>query len=85
MSFAALKARACGPRACPSREVWEQLERLNVGRLRIASKGIERGRRRARPGGRGRASCAEGMFMAGQVAVLRRPTTTVAALHAAVS
>ncbi len=25
------------------REVWERLERLNVGRLRIASKGVERG------------------------------------------
>ncbi|WP_432843331.1 SDR family NAD(P)-dependent oxidoreductase [Dactylosporangium sp. CA-092794] len=66
------------------RQVWEQLETLNVGRLRIASKGKRRedgalvdvdeaGQR------------AEGMFMAGQVAVLRDAPTTVAALHAGVT
>ncbi|MEU1802363.1 SDR family NAD(P)-dependent oxidoreductase [Streptomyces sp. NPDC019937] len=68
----------------PDRELWERLERLNVGRLRIASKGLERG-----PDGRltkadEQRQLSDGMFMAGQVAVLRSATTTVAALHHAV-
>ncbi|WP_281190171.1 type I polyketide synthase [Micromonospora inyonensis] len=62
------------------RQVWESLEVLNVGRLRIASKG------RRREGGDLVAvdeagQHAEGLFMAGQVAVLRDARTTVAALH----
>ncbi|MFF8991653.1 SDR family NAD(P)-dependent oxidoreductase [Streptomyces sp. NPDC014983] len=69
----------------PDREVWETLERLNVGRLRIASKGVERS-----PGGELRAvgerrQLADGMFMAGEVAVLRSATTTMADLHRAVT
>ncbi|MFI0808568.1 SDR family oxidoreductase [Streptomyces echinatus] len=69
----------------PDREVWERLERLNVGRLRIASKGVTRG-----DGGELRAvdeerQLGEGLFMAGQVAVLRSAPTTVAALHRAVT
>ncbi|MFG1951941.1 SDR family NAD(P)-dependent oxidoreductase [Micromonospora sp. NPDC048830] len=66
------------------RRVWESLEVLNVGRLRIASKG------RRREGGELVAvdeagQHAEGLFMAGQVAVLRDARTTVAALHAGVT
>ncbi|MEH1016966.1 SDR family NAD(P)-dependent oxidoreductase [Micromonospora sp. CPCC 206060] len=62
------------------RQVWESLEVLNVGRLRIASKG------RRREGGELVAvdesgQHAEGLFMAGQVAVLRDARTTVATLH----
>ncbi|MGH4027761.1 SDR family NAD(P)-dependent oxidoreductase [Actinomycetota bacterium Odt1-20B] len=68
----------------PDRQAWEELERLNVGRLRIASKGIERvgdelcdvDERR---------QLGEGMFMAGEVAVLRGATTSVARLHAGVT
>ncbi|MFI7340472.1 SDR family NAD(P)-dependent oxidoreductase [Streptomyces sp. NPDC050085] len=64
----------------PDRQAWEELERLNVGRLRIASKGIERigdelvdvDERR---------QLGDGMFMAGEVAVLRDRTTTIARLH----
>ncbi|WP_249030860.1 type I polyketide synthase [Micromonospora echinospora] len=62
------------------RQVWESLEVLNVGRLRIASKG------KRREGG-GLVAVdeagqhAEGLFMAGQVAVLRDARTTVTALH----
>ncbi|GFH38351.1 type I polyketide synthase [Streptomyces pacificus] len=63
------------------REVWERLERLNVGRLRIAAKGVER----TADGGLGAVGeerqLAEGMFMAGEVAVLRSATTTLAGLH----
>ncbi|WP_245738422.1 type I polyketide synthase [Streptomyces sparsogenes] len=65
----------------PQRQVWERLERLNVGRLRIAGKGVERD-----PGGAlvavgEQRQLQDGMFMAGDVAVLRSDTTTVAALH----
>ncbi|MGH3909675.1 MAG: beta-ketoacyl synthase N-terminal-like domain-containing protein, partial [Pseudonocardiaceae bacterium] len=66
------------------RDQWEQLERLNVGRLRLASKGIERvgddlvGVDEAR-------QLTDGMFMAGEVAVLRSAVTSTAQLHAAVS
>ncbi|MFG2954107.1 SDR family NAD(P)-dependent oxidoreductase [Streptomyces sp. NPDC048291] len=67
------------------RQVWEELERLNVGRLRIASKGVDR------PAGGEltpvdeERQFSDGMFMAGAVAVLRSETTTVAALHHAVT
>ncbi|MFK4263430.1 SDR family NAD(P)-dependent oxidoreductase [Streptomyces milbemycinicus] len=69
----------------PERQVWERLERLNIGRLRIAGKGVERG-----PGGELVAVGEErqyqdGMFMAGDVAVLRSATTAVAALHHSVA
>ncbi|MFF4901261.1 SDR family oxidoreductase [Streptomyces sp. NPDC001068] len=67
------------------RELWEELERLNVGRLRVASKGVDRA-----DGGEltpvdEQRQLNEGMFMAGEVAVLRSATTTVAALHHAVT
>ncbi|MGW4910945.1 SDR family NAD(P)-dependent oxidoreductase [Streptomyces sp. NPDC004270] len=69
----------------PDRRLWEELERLNVGRLRIASKGVDRA-----DGGEltpvdEQRQLNEGMFMAGEVAVLRSATTTVAALHHAVT
>jgi acyl transferase domain-containing protein/NAD(P)H-dependent flavin oxidoreductase YrpB (nitropropane dioxygenase family) len=68
----------------PSREAWEKLEDLNVGRLRIASKGLRReGDQLLSVGEQGQ--LAEGMFMAGQVAVLRDKVTTVAALHTTVT
>ncbi|WP_426513301.1 SDR family NAD(P)-dependent oxidoreductase [Dactylosporangium sp. McL0621] len=66
------------------RQVWEQLEMLNVGRLRIASKGKRR-EGDALVDVDEAAQHAEGMFMAGQVAVLRDAQTTVAALHAEVT
>ncbi|WP_307875325.1 SDR family oxidoreductase [Frankia nepalensis] len=67
-------------RDVPDHQAWETLEQLNVGRLRVASKGLER---------RGDDLAAvdperqrrEGLFMAGQVAVLRSATTTVRELH----
>ncbi|MCU1356526.1 MAG: beta-ketoacyl synthase [Acidimicrobiales bacterium] len=63
---------------------WAELETLNLGRLRIASKALVRGdegleavdedhQRR------------EGMYMIGEVATLRHEVTTIAALHADVS
>ncbi|UQA91922.1 type I polyketide synthase [Streptomyces halobius] len=68
----------------PDRQTWERLEQLNVGRLRIASKGVERVGDELVEVDEER-QLAEGMFMAGQVAVLRSATTTVPALHASVS
>lgn len=62
------------------REVWISLEQLNLGRLRIAAKGLERvGDRLVRvPAEKQRR---EGMYMIGQVAALRDRTTTIADLH----
>ncbi|MFJ6081363.1 SDR family oxidoreductase [Streptomyces sp. NPDC092369] len=72
-------------RGVPDRRMWEELERLNVGRLRIASKGVERDESgRLAPVDEER-QLAEGMFMAGEVAVLRSATTTVGALHRSVT
>ncbi|MFF4734300.1 SDR family oxidoreductase [Streptomyces sp. NPDC001262] len=68
----------------PRQQAWESLERLNVGRLRIASKGVERVGGELREVSEQRQSD-EGMFMAGEVAVLREATTTVAELHRAVT
>ncbi|MBL7617869.1 type I polyketide synthase [Frankia sp. AgB1.8] len=61
-------------------EMWAELESLNLGRLRIASKGVRR------DGGAlvtvdPATQAAEGMFMIGQVAALRAERTTVPALH----
>ncbi|MFI1707221.1 SDR family oxidoreductase [Streptomyces griseoruber] len=69
----------------PERQVWEELERLNVGRLRLASKGVARDGDGALTPVDERRQYAEGMFMAGEVAVLRSATTTLAALHASVT
>lgn len=68
-------------------EMWAALELLNLGRLRIASKGLARV---ARDGDRlvevsPEEQLEQGMFMLGQVAALRRSTTTVAQLHHEVS
>ncbi|MFB7663656.1 SDR family NAD(P)-dependent oxidoreductase [Kitasatospora sp. NPDC056138] len=67
----------------PEREVWERLERLNVGRLRIAGKGVDRVAGALVEVDEDE-QLARGMFMAGQVAVLRSAPTTLAGLHAAV-
>ncbi|MFF1546819.1 SDR family oxidoreductase [Streptomyces sp. NPDC058291] len=69
----------------PDRRIWEELERLNVGRLRLASKGVTRDAEGALAPADERRQLAEGMFMAGEVAVLRSAPTTLAALHASVT
>ncbi len=61
-----------------------ELDELAVGRLRIASKGLERDSGQLRPLASER-QLAEGMFMAGEVATLLQRQTTLAALHAQVS
>ncbi len=77
--YAAIKADLA-ERGVPSRDAWEHLETLNVGRLRLASKGIERVGAELRDVAEDR-QLAEGMFMAGEVAVLRSAVTTIAELH----
>ncbi|WP_059011107.1 type I polyketide synthase [Streptomyces specialis] len=67
----------------PDREAWQELEKLNLGRLRIASKGIERVGDELRETGEDRQLTA-GMFMAGEVAVLRSRLTSIGELHHAV-
>ncbi|PSJ29700.1 polyketide synthase [Streptosporangium nondiastaticum] len=67
-------------RGVPDRQAREELEHLHLGRLRIAGKGIER------VGGTladvdEKRQLAEGLFMAGEAAVLRTATTSIAALH----
>jgi acyl transferase domain-containing protein/NAD(P)H-dependent flavin oxidoreductase YrpB (nitropropane dioxygenase family)/acyl carrier protein len=67
-----------------TKEMWAELEMLNLGRLRIASKGLRRDGESI-----GTVSSDEqrrhGMYMMGQVAALRRQVTTVEELHADVS
>ena len=62
------------------RERWATLEQLNLGRLRLASKGLVR-----EADGLTAVDAAtqrrEGMYMIGDVATLRREVTTLAALH----
>jgi acyl transferase domain-containing protein/NAD(P)H-dependent flavin oxidoreductase YrpB (nitropropane dioxygenase family)/NAD(P)-dependent dehydrogenase (short-subunit alcohol dehydrogenase family) len=68
----------------PRDQMWVELEQLNLGRLRIASKGLRRD---------GDALIAvdenvqhqDGMVMLGEVATLRCATTTIEALHAQVT
>ncbi|MCF3102160.1 SDR family NAD(P)-dependent oxidoreductase [Streptomyces roseoverticillatus] len=67
-------------RGVPDRQAREELERLHLGRLRIAGKGIERVGD-ALAGVDERRQLAEGLFMAGEAAVLRTATTSIAALH----
>jgi len=63
------------------RETWERLELLNTGRLRLASRGREHDGAEVDE----ERQSAEGLYMAGQVAVLRAAPTTIAELHRAVS
>ncbi|HEX2262947.1 MAG TPA: beta-ketoacyl synthase N-terminal-like domain-containing protein, partial [Pseudonocardiaceae bacterium] len=68
----------------PRDQMWAELERLNLGRLRIASKGLRRD---------GDALVAvneqvqhhDGMVMLGEVATLRSETTTIQDLHSQVT
>ncbi|HEV2361276.1 MAG TPA: beta-ketoacyl synthase N-terminal-like domain-containing protein, partial [Acidimicrobiales bacterium] len=67
-----------------SKQMWAELETLNLGRLRVASKGLTHG-----DGGivavDAETQRREGLYMLGQVATLRDELTTIAALHDDVS
>ena len=63
---------------------WLRLEDLNLGRLRVASKGLERAGVELRAVDEDRQRV-EGLFMLGDVASLRHDVTTVAELHRSVT
>ena len=65
--------------------MWGELETLNRGRLRIASKGIVREGDQLRTNDDDAELRREGMFMIGQVATLRDEVTTIADLHDSVT
>jgi NAD(P)H-dependent flavin oxidoreductase YrpB (nitropropane dioxygenase family) len=73
-------------------EIREQLEMLNVGRLRIASKGMSRPSDPRRPGSKAElvpvseeVQRRQGLYMIGQVAALRQEVVAMADLHAEVA
>ncbi len=68
----------------PAEQVWAELEQLNIGRLRIASKGIRREGAALIPVDE-RTQARDGMVMIGDVARLRSSVTTIAELHATVT
>lgn len=64
--------------------IWKTLENFNVGRLRIASKGVQRvGDKLVKVSAR--AQQADGMYMIGQLAALRHSVNSMAELHHSVS
>ncbi|UGY94914.1 type I polyketide synthase [Streptomyces gobiensis] len=82
-AFAAARRRLEEGQASP-REVWEELEKLNLGRLRIASKGLRHTDSGTVPVGEDEQR-REGLYMLGQAATARTATTTLAALHTQVT
>ncbi len=68
----------------PAQEVWAALEQLNLGRLRVAAKGLRRDGA-ALVAVDAAAQRDQGMYMIGQVAALRRATCSMAELHRDVS
>jgi acyl transferase domain-containing protein/NAD(P)H-dependent flavin oxidoreductase YrpB (nitropropane dioxygenase family) len=79
------KARArLEAEGCDQQTVWASLERLNLGRLRVAAKGLRRDEKRLVEVDE-EEQRREGLFMIGQVAALRRESCTVRQLHEEVS
>jgi acyl transferase domain-containing protein/NAD(P)H-dependent flavin oxidoreductase YrpB (nitropropane dioxygenase family)/NADP-dependent 3-hydroxy acid dehydrogenase YdfG len=78
--FEAVRTELSATSGMPAQEVWQRLEDLNTGRLRIASKGL----RRTDAGPAevdATAQVSDGLYLAGQVTALRTGTTTMAELH----
>ncbi len=82
-AFAVEKKRLEATGASPQ-ETWAALEQLNLGRLRIAAKGLKRDGDVIAPVD-AELQQREGMYMIGQVAALRRATCSVLELHRAVT
>lgn len=68
----------------PSQEIWAYLEELNVGRLRLAAKGLKRDGDRLLEAADDE-QLRDGMYMIGQLAALRRSTLGMRELHEQVS
>lgn len=66
------------------KDAWKQLEELTVGRLRIASKGVDRVQGQLVTVDR-QTQLDEGMYMIGQVIVMHKEVLTMAELHNKVS
>src|SRR5205823_1059791 len=64
----------------PPAAVWEALERLNLGRLRLASKGLKRLGDELLEADEAE-QCRDGMVMLGEAAALRSATVPLAELH----
>ncbi|HEX3349722.1 MAG TPA: beta-ketoacyl synthase N-terminal-like domain-containing protein, partial [Acetobacteraceae bacterium] len=64
--------------------IWAELEQLNLGRLRLATKGLRRNGEKVVAVDEAEQRT-EGMVMIGQIAALRSATTTIDALHAQVT
>jgi acyl transferase domain-containing protein/NAD(P)H-dependent flavin oxidoreductase YrpB (nitropropane dioxygenase family)/NAD(P)-dependent dehydrogenase (short-subunit alcohol dehydrogenase family)/acyl carrier protein len=64
--------------------IWAELEQLNLGRLRLATKGLRRSGEKVVVVDEAEQR-KEGMVMIGQIAALRSATTTIDALHAQVT
>ncbi len=79
-AFAIEKARLAAA-GIDAKVAWAQLEQLNLGRLRIAAKGLKREGNAITPVD-ATTQQREGMYMIGQVAALRRATCSIAELHA---
>jgi acyl transferase domain-containing protein/NAD(P)H-dependent flavin oxidoreductase YrpB (nitropropane dioxygenase family) len=67
-----------------TKQMWAQLEQLNLGRLRIAAKGLRRDGDRIEPVDEATQQ-RDGMYMIGQVAALRDRACSIAELHHDVS
>ena len=68
----------------PAKDIWQNLEQFNVGRLRIASKGLERKGNKLQSVSE-KAQKEEGLYMIGQVAAMRNRVVTMSELHESVS
>jgi acyl transferase domain-containing protein/NAD(P)H-dependent flavin oxidoreductase YrpB (nitropropane dioxygenase family) len=76
--------RALEAQGLPAAEVWAELEKLNLGRLRIAAKGLKReGDQLVTVDAATQRH--EGMYMIGQVAAARSSVLTIEQLHEEVS
>jgi acyl transferase domain-containing protein/NAD(P)H-dependent flavin oxidoreductase YrpB (nitropropane dioxygenase family)/NADP-dependent 3-hydroxy acid dehydrogenase YdfG len=81
--FAREKSRLQGE-GIDTKEAWKALEGLTVGRLRIATKGVDYVEGKLTPI-KAAVQEAEGMYMIGQVIAMKQAATTVADLHAQVT
>ncbi|HEY3698406.1 MAG TPA: beta-ketoacyl synthase N-terminal-like domain-containing protein, partial [Spongiibacteraceae bacterium] len=71
-------------RGLDQQEIWKQLEELNIGRLRIATKGVERCGENLLEVDQQQQNT-DGMYMIGQLIALREKVGSMAELHAAVT
>jgi acyl transferase domain-containing protein/NAD(P)H-dependent flavin oxidoreductase YrpB (nitropropane dioxygenase family)/NAD(P)-dependent dehydrogenase (short-subunit alcohol dehydrogenase family)/acyl carrier protein len=74
------RKNACFEVGRNERDIWRELEQLNLGRLRLASKGLLRQGESLAQADED-TQLADGMFMAGDLSLLRNNTSTLHQLH----